>query len=90
MFFFRWKVCYPGGGGRACLRDAMMYMFCLRAHRFICIIFFWHRCQEKLNNHPVVILTFFQILFNPNPKPLPYLRIVDFLKLNNKNSGYLT
>ena len=21
--------------GRACLRDAMMYMFCLRAHRFI-------------------------------------------------------
>jgi hypothetical protein len=41
-----------GGGGRACLRDAIMYMFCLRAHRFICIIFFWPMFLSKKYQSP--------------------------------------
>jgi hypothetical protein len=50
---FSWNVCYPGGGGgRACLRDAMMYMFCLRAHRFICIIFIWPTFFAKKYQSP--------------------------------------
>ena len=53
---FSWHLCYPGGRGRACLRDAMMYMFCLRAHRFICIIFFGLRSFQKNINHPVINL----------------------------------
>jgi len=43
-----------GGGGRACLRDAMMYMFCLLAHRFICIIFIWPTFFSKKYQSPRV------------------------------------
>jgi len=41
-----------GCGGRACLRDAMMYLFCLRAHRFICIIFIWPTFFAKKYQSP--------------------------------------
>jgi len=41
-----------GVRGRACLRNAMMYMFCLRAHRFICIIIFWPTFFSKKYQSP--------------------------------------
>jgi hypothetical protein len=47
--------------GRACLRDAMMYMFCLRAHRFIYIIFFWPMFLSKKYQSPRgITFSFFQ------------------------------
>ncbi len=50
--FFLERMLPWGCGGRACLRDAMMYMFCLRAHRYICIIFIWPTFFAKKYQSP--------------------------------------